>query len=110
MANEPKSDEKMRAESDRLHAETGQIQIEFLRTELESCYTLLSVANGEWHRGQRETAKLSIRDAEKGYATLVHFLSDPGYVARISGAAYEQIKAEVSRLRTNIDRLRERIL
>jgi hypothetical protein len=100
---------KLRADTEQLRGETAKAQIDFLKTELQSCLTLLSVAEGEWERGEREHAAASFRHAAQGYAKLVRFLSDPNYVGRIPGQTYAELKAQVAQLRTMLDRSQKRM-
>ena len=94
-------------ESLRLQAEANQKRIDFLRTELETCFTLASVAEAKQARGDPQ-AQQSLASAETGYATLVRFLSDPKHSKHIPEQVTMDLTAGVERLRARLDSLAER--
>ncbi len=97
---------KRKAEAERLRVESGQRHIEFLKTELDSCFTFASTAETERTVGHDEPAERSLADAEKGYATLSRLLSDPKHAAHIPLKAHRDFTTELRRLRKTLDDLR----
>jgi len=91
-------------ESLRLQAGANQKRIDFLRTELETSFTLASVAEAKQARGEPQ-AEQSLANAEIGYATLVRFLSDPKHAKHIPEQETMELKAGVERLRARLDSL-----
>ena len=92
------------SESVRLQAEASRNRIQFLRTELETSFTLASVAEAEQQRGEQHAVQ-SLADAETGYATMVRFLSDPKYCKHITEQESMELSAGMERLRATLDRL-----
>ena len=80
-------------------------RIDFLRTELELCFTFASIAETEHKTGSPEHAKRSVADAEKGYTTLQHFLSDPKHARHIRDDERRELTAGLERLRKILDGL-----
>ena len=64
------------SESVRLGEEANRKRIDFLRTELETSFTLASVAEAQQERGEPHAVQ-TLADAKTGYATLARFLSAP---------------------------------
>ncbi len=93
----------------RLKAQADQARIVFLRTDIQVCFTFASLAETEHKTGHRENAERSLADAEKGYATVSRFLSDPKHAAHISPEAHQELSTELERLRTTLDQLRRLI-
>jgi hypothetical protein len=92
------------AESVRLQAEVNRNRIEFLWTELGTCFALASVAEAKQKRG-RQHAVQSLANAEIGYATMVRLMSDPKHSKHITERQSEELKAEMKQLRERLDRL-----
>jgi hypothetical protein len=63
----------------------------FLRTELETSFTLASVAEAQQERGEPHAVQ-TLADAKTGYATLARFLSAPKHSKHIT----EQESMELS--------------
>jgi hypothetical protein len=95
------------SESVRLQAEASRNRIQFLRTELETSFTLASVAEAEQQRGEQHAVQ-SLADAETGYATMVRFLSDPEYSKHFTQQESMELSAGMERLRATLDRLGRR--
>ena len=91
-------------ESVRLQAETNRNRIDFLRTELRTCFALASIVEAEQERGEQHAVQ-SLADAETGYATLIRFLSDPKHAKHITEQESMELKGGVERLRATLDRL-----
>lgn len=95
------------SESLRLLAEANRNRIEFLRTELETSFTLAGVAEVEQHRGDPHAVQ-SLANAEIGYATLVRFLSDSKHSKHITEQEHMELAAGIERLRAKLDWLAAR--
>jgi len=87
-----------------LQSQSDQNRIEFLRTELSACFTFASVAETEFNIGNNEHAQRSIADAEKAYATMQRFLSDPKHAEHISGEGTPGVNAGDGRTTEEIGR------
>jgi hypothetical protein len=96
--------------TERLRAESGRNRIEFLRNELQTCFTFAGLVDTEQGEGDSEHAARSLAHAEKGYATLVHFMSDPKHVNLIPEAERVELSAGIQRLRDQLDELRNEFL
>ena len=92
------------SESVRLQGESNRNRIQFLWTELETCFTLASVAEAEQERGELH-AEQSLAAAETGYATLVRFMSDPKHSTHITEQQGVELRAGIERLRGTLDKL-----
>jgi hypothetical protein len=108
MGDEPPVPTGPASESVRLQAEANRNRIEFLRVELETSFTLASVAEAEQERGEQQHAEQSLADAETGYATMVRFLSDPKHSKHITEEESRELGAGMERLRATLDRLAAR--
>jgi hypothetical protein len=106
--SDPSDDEiKAQGEAERLKAESDQNRIQFLRTELTGCFIFASVAKTEYRMGNAEHAQRSIADAEKAYATMQHFLSDPEHAKHITDEERQELTAGMERVRTLLDGLKQ---
>jgi hypothetical protein len=56
--------------------------------------------------GKKEHASRAIADAETGYATLVHFLSDPKHTEHINDEELRELTAGAEKLRKKLDELK----
>jgi hypothetical protein len=52
-----------------------RVRFNFIRTDLDLCFTLATVAETEYRRGNREHAERTLATIEKGYSTLVRIFS-----------------------------------
>jgi hypothetical protein len=86
-----------------LEAQTDQMRIAFLRTDLELCFTIASLAQTEFELGHTDAAEWSARNLEKGYATFRRFLSDPKHAAHITDEEHRELTAGLERLRAKLD-------
>jgi hypothetical protein len=89
-----------------LMAKSRQVRIEFLRTEVEACFSFAKVAETERQTGHDEAASRSIEHAEEAYTTLTRFLSDPKHAKHITDEDHRELTAAMERLREELDRLR----
>jgi hypothetical protein len=80
-------------------------RIDFLRTELQTAFTFASVAETEQSMNNPEHATRSLADAEKGYATLIRFLSDPKHAKHITEEERVELSSGIERLRAQLDKL-----
>jgi len=88
-----------------LQSQSDQNRIEFLRTELSACFTFASVAETEFNIGNNEHAQRAIADAEKAYATMQRFLSDPKHAEHISDEERWELTQGMAELRKKLDDL-----
>src|ERR1051325_7575758 len=88
-----------------LQARTDQNRVDFLRTDLDLCFTFANVAETEYGLGGREAGDRSLADAEKGYGTIQRFLSDPKHAKRLTDEEQRELTARLARLRARLDQL-----
>jgi hypothetical protein len=91
-------------EAVRLQLEASRNLIGFLWTEVNTCFTLASVAEAEQERGEQHAVQ-SLASAEIAYATMARFLCDPKHSKHIAEQDSEKLRAEMERLRATLDRL-----
>src|SRR4051794_25922700 len=86
-----------------LAARTDQNRIEFLRSDLELCFTLTRLAETEYGLGNEEHADRSHSHAEEGYATLHRFVADPRHAEHIPPEIRRELTEGLDRLRAKVD-------
>src|SRR2546422_366586 len=74
-----------------------------LRTDVRLCFTFTDLAATSLKMGNREAAEQAIADAEKGYATVRGFLSDPKHSKHLTEEQIRDLTSELERLRKRID-------
>jgi hypothetical protein len=94
-----------RTESERLAKESRLNRIDFLRTELQTAFTFASLAETQQSMDTPQHAARSLAEAEKGYATIVRFLSDPKHSKYIIEDERVELSAGMERLRARLDEL-----
>jgi hypothetical protein len=105
MSDTPKTPTHLHAEAQRLKAESYQNYLDFLRTNLATCFTFASVAETEYKTGERDRAEPFVAHAEQGYSTVARFLSDPRYAERMTAYERWELTAGLERLRKRLDGL-----
>jgi hypothetical protein len=80
-------------------------QVEFLTEELSTCSRSANLASKMYRAGNTIAAERSIADAEKCYAMVLRFLSDPKDSRNLTSEESQKIEAELERLRERVDRL-----
>jgi hypothetical protein len=88
----------------RMHAETEERRIDFLRTDLELCFTFAELAKTERLSGDQSAALRVLEKAEIGHATVARFLRDVN-----DPQAAREIEARLSELRARLDDETERL-
>ncbi len=84
-------------------------RVEFLRTDLSVCFTMIRVAETESRIGSNQAAERSLRDAEKGYRSLQRLLNDPKHAQHMRDEDLRQLTAELERLGQELERVRPRL-
>ena len=84
-----------------LHARTQQTRIDFLQTDLDLCFTFISVAETEHRTGDRAAAEQALKHAENGYAAIWRFLPDVEH-----GEKRRELQSQLSKLREILDGLK----
>jgi hypothetical protein len=92
-------------ESEQLTAALNQNRIDFLRKELQTCFTLAGLAKTEQDLKDLEHAAMSLAHAEEAYATLVRFLSDSKHAKHITERDRVELTAGMKRVRDQLDKL-----
>ena len=80
-------------------------QVEFLTVELSTCSRSANLASKMYRAGNTIAADRTTADAEKCYAMVIRFLSDPKDSRSLSVEERQEITAELERLRERLDRL-----
>lgn len=106
MSDKPDHLSNLRAEMERLTAESHRNRIEFLRTELASCSTFVSVAETEYRSGEHEAAERALAHAKEAYSTVIRFMSEPKYADHMTDDEARELKAGMERLRSTLDDVR----
>src|ERR1700674_4229029 len=78
---------------------------EFLKSELTACVTFASHAAMMRRTGNQELAEQAITNAEKSYAALLPFLSDPTRSQGLTAEQLEEFRAQLERIRNTLDDL-----
>src|SRR5258708_33477755 len=81
-------------------------QGEFLTIELETCLRSGNLASRMYKAGNRDSAERTTADAEKSYAVVLRFLSDPKGSKYLTIKATQEFTAKIERLRKTLDDLR----
>jgi hypothetical protein len=87
--------------------QTNANRIEFLRTELRVCFTLVSLAETEFRVGSIDVAHHSVADAEKAYQTIQRFLEDPKHARHIEPEIEAELRTGLAQARTAIDLIKK---
>jgi hypothetical protein len=101
----PRTDWRTR-EAAILQTKSHEIRLDFLRTDLELCFTFVSLAETRGEAQSHEAARRYAAHAEKGYSTILRFLSDPKHSKYFSYRELQELKAGMSQLRHRLDRLK----
>ena len=88
-----------------LQAQSNQTRLEFLHSELAICFTFITLAETERKFGNPEDAKRPIADAEKGYAALQRFMTDPKHALHIGDEERREITEGMQEIRKKLDSL-----
>jgi hypothetical protein len=92
-----------------LYAESDQLRIDFLRTDLAMCLTLTELAATRLQIGHEEAAKQTIAEAEKGYKTILGFLSDPKHSPHVTDEDRRELTTDLEKLRQSLAERRQRL-
>jgi hypothetical protein len=93
-------------ESDELPSKIRHQRIELLRTQLKTCFTLISVAEAARGMGNIEHAKRAALEAEKGYATVRRLLSDPMHTKNLSPEEHGELTGKLEDVRKKLNDLK----
>lgn len=104
MAERQQAPTDLETEQKRLAVQSNRNRIEFLRTELQTCFTLIGLAETEQRSGNLEHAARSISDANKAYATVIHFLSDPKHAKHITENERIELNSGLDRVQAHLDK------
>ena len=80
-------------------------RLDFIRTDLQVCLTLASLAGTEYCLGNREHAARTTASAEKGYSTLLRYFSQ---AKRLTSKERKELQLTFARLRERLDLLQRR--
>jgi hypothetical protein len=89
-----------------LEARTDQGRIGFLRAEMAIAFTFTELATTRYEH-EPQKAEHYVADAEKAYATLVRFMSEPIHTDHLPLAVHEELRAALKQLRETLDGLRK---
>ena len=80
-----------------LRDDVEEVRLDFIRTDLQVCLTLTSVAETHCDSGNREHAARTIAKAEKGYSDLLQFFSRTKH---LTPEAREELQSIFKQLRS----------
>jgi hypothetical protein len=82
-------------------AEIGTAQIDFIKADVQMCFTLASVAETAYSMGHLERGKRTLAIAEKGYTDILRMVSQ----ARMAADASNDLQSQLKQLRARLDDL-----
>ena len=88
-----------------LRNDVEEVRLDFIRTDLQVCLTLTSVAETHCDSGNREHAARTIAKVEKGYATLLRFFSQ---AKGLTPEVEREFQSKFQHLRERLDGLQRR--
>jgi hypothetical protein len=89
-----------------LKARIDRWRMEFLRVELSLSFTLVDLARTYYKMYKTELAERNFMNAEKGYSTLLRFLSDPKHSEHLPIDVQQELTTGMQRLRKTLDGLK----
>jgi hypothetical protein len=89
-------------ESMRLKDEFERIRLDFIRTDLDLCLTLVTIVKTQYNKGNREHAVRTLAAAEKGYSDMLRFYSQ---VKGLTVEREKEFQLKFNRLREQLDGL-----
>jgi hypothetical protein len=92
-------------ESADLRANLNQDRLDFLRTDLTTCFTFAVMAETEFQIGDLEAGQRSLADGEKGHAMISRFLSDPKHATHLTAPQIAELTEGLRALRQRLDDL-----
>jgi hypothetical protein len=90
----------------RLRDDIERVRLDFIRTDLQVCLTLASLAGTEYDCGNREHAERTTASAEKGYADMLRYFSQ---AKNPTPEARKELQSTFKRLRERLDGLQQRM-
>ncbi len=99
----------VRGEAEELRKALNQDRLNLLTIEFRASFVCADLAHTEYTSGYREAAERSLDHAEKAYARLSRYLSDPTHAARIAPETLQQFLMNLDDLRSTLDDLRRLI-
>jgi hypothetical protein len=82
--------------------------VDFLKADLEICFTFATVAETKFRVGHSESADSALEKAQQGFNTVQRLLSDPAHAKYLTDEEIQNITAELERLRARIYEVRQR--
>jgi hypothetical protein len=82
---------------------------QFLDTDLEICFRFAALAETRIAMGHHELSRHSLLDADRGYRSVLKFLSDPRHNSRITAAEMDEFRNKLARLRKRLDELESKM-
>jgi hypothetical protein len=86
--------------------QSGHLRIETLRSELTLCLTFVFVAAVKYEAGKRESAKRSLANAEKVYATVLPLVLHLEHSKYLTKNTREEFTVELQQLRAALNALK----
>jgi len=90
-----------------LQAKSHKNRMGFLRTDLELCFSFARFAERSKDNGHHEKAQRYVAHIEKGYSTILRFLSDPKHSRYFSHPELQELTSATNQLRLMLDRLKQ---
>ena len=89
-----------------IRAQTEQTRIDFIRVDLELCFTLADVARTAIGMHHMDHAEQAISKAEKGYSDLLQMFSQTGAMTE---EVRKELESKLTQLRGRLDELRQQM-
>lgn len=86
-----------------LQEQTEEARLDFIKTDLEVCFSFAAVVETEYKMGNREHAERTLADAEKGYSTLIRLMSQ---TKGLQPETENGLQTRLKHLRERLDRLK----
>ena len=90
----------------KLHEELDYHWLDFIKTELDLCFTFSTIAAQRYETGNQESAEKSMANAEKAYETVRKILSDRKHSTHLTEETIQESTWKLERLRDKLDGLR----
>jgi creatinine amidohydrolase/Fe(II)-dependent formamide hydrolase-like protein len=75
-------------------------------TAWKTCFTFAQMARTHYQLGEPGKAEGDVATAEKGYSTLLRFLTDPKHTEHLATEVQQELRAGLDRLRETLDGLK----
>jgi hypothetical protein len=81
-----------------------KLRLDFIRTDLEVCFTFVDIVKTEYAMGNLDHAERTLAQAEKGYSTLCRLMAQ---TKGLQQETQNELQARIERLRERLDGLKQ---